>query len=233
MYTAGNTLVTGKQSGATKAHPMTTAATPSEAAFTFHCGTLLLDGRVSIPTRPGHAVVICHPHPEYGGTMDDAVVTTVARSLQTAGVATLRFDFRGVGRSEGRHGGGVAEVDDVRAALDWLAERAPGARLSLAGYSFGAAVALRAGAVDPRPERLAAIALPAAMLDVTFLADCRTPTLFVHGDRDQFSPAAQFEALLARCPAASQVVRIPGADHFLHGDAERVGDSVVRFVTGA
>src|SRR6185503_12466808 len=97
--------------------------------------------------------------------------------------------------------GGVAEVDDVRAALDCLAEHAPGARLAIAGYSFGAAMALRVGAADPRPERLVAIALPAAMLDVDFLADCRKPTLFIHGDRDQFSPTTQLEALLARCPA--------------------------------
>jgi alpha/beta superfamily hydrolase len=165
--------------------------------------------------------------------MDDVLVTGVAENLQVAGIATLRFNFRGVGASEGQHGGGVAEVDDVRAALDWLAERTPGARLALAGYSFGAAMALRAGAVDPRPERLIAIALPAAMLDADFLTDCRRPTLFIHGDRDQFSPAAQLQALLARCPAEKQVVRIPGADHFLYAHAARVGESVARFVTGA
>ena len=87
--------------------------------------------------------------------------------------------------------------------------------------------------VTSAPERVVAIALPAVMLDVTFLADCRTPTLFVHGDRDQFSPAAQFEALLARCPGETQVVRIPGADHFLYAYADRVGEHAVRFVTGS
>jgi alpha/beta superfamily hydrolase len=209
---------------------MTTPA--PETRVSLLCGPLRLDGRASIPTSTRHAVVVCHPHPEYGGTMDDAMVTTVAGSLGAAGIATLRFNFRGVGQSEGRHGAGVAEVDDVRAALDWLAEHAPGARLALAGYSFGAAMALRAAVADPRPERVVAIALPAAMLDVTFLADCRTPTLFVHGDRDQFSPPAQFDALLARCPAETQVVRIPGADHFLYAHADRVGEHVVRFVTG-
>ena len=205
----------------------------SEVPLNFKCGSLLIEGRASTPSGATNAVVLCHPHPEYGGTMDDGIGTTVAASLRTAGIATLRFNFRGVGHSEGRHGGGVGEVDDVRAALDWLAEHAPGARLALAGYSFGAAMALRAAAVDPRPERVVAIALPAAMLDVTFLADCRTPTLFVHGDRDQFSPPAQFEALLARCPAETQVVRIPGADHFLYAYADRVGEHVVRFVTGS
>lgn len=209
---------------------MTTPA--PETRVSLLCGPLRLDGRASIPTSTRQAVVVCHPHPEYGGTMDDAMVTTVAGSLRDAGIATLRFDFRGVGQSEGRHGGGIAEVDDVRAALDWLAEHAPGARLALAGYSFGAAMALRAAAVDPRPERVVAIALPAAMLDVSFLADCRTPTLFVHGDRDQFSPPAQFDALLARCPAEKQVVRIPGADHFLYAYGDRVGEHAVRFVTG-
>jgi len=96
-----------------------------ETPITFACGPLRLEGSVSIPTSPGHAVAVCHPHPEYGGSMDDGIVTTVAHSLQKAGIATLCFNFRGVGRSEGRHGGGVGEVDDVRAALDWLAEHAP------------------------------------------------------------------------------------------------------------
>jgi alpha/beta superfamily hydrolase len=205
----------------------------AETSVTFPCGSLRLEGAAAIPPAATHAVVVCHPHPEYGGTMDDAVVTGVVRSLGAAGVATLRFNFRGVGGSEGHHGGGGAEVDDVRAALDCLGQQAPGAHLALAGYSFGAAVAVRAGVVDPRPERLVAIALPVAMLEATFLADCRTPTLFVQGDRDQFSPVRQFEALVARCPAPTRVVRIPGADHFLHGAAVRVGESVVRFVTGA
>jgi alpha/beta superfamily hydrolase len=205
----------------------------TETPVTFPSGSLRLEGLVAVPTDATRAVVVCHPHPEYGGTMHDAVVTAVARSLGAAGVATLRFNFRGVGASEGLHGGGTAEVDDVRAALDCLAAQAPGTRLALAGYSFGAAVAVRAAVADPRPERLVAIALPAAMLDAAFLAECRTPTLFVQGDRDQFSPVRQFEALVARCPALTRVVRIAGADHFLHGAVDRVGESVVRFVTGA
>jgi len=203
---------------------------PTETRLTFPCGTLSLEGFVAIPAGAAHAVVVCHPHPEYGGTMDDGIVTTVAGHLAAAGIATLRFNFRGVGRSEGRHGGGTAEVDDVRAALDALAERAPGARLALAGYSFGAAVAVRAALADPRAGRVAAIALPTAMLDAGFLDGCRTPTLFVQGDRDQFSPLAGLEALVARCPGPTEVVRIPGADHFLYPAADRVSEDVVRFV---
>ena len=205
--------------------------TMTETPLTFPSGTLRLEGIVAVPPGATGAAVLCHPHPEYGGTMHDAVVGAVGESLRAAGVATLRFNFRGVGRSEGRHGGGVAEVDDARAALDCLAARAPGARLALVGYSFGAAVALRAGAADARPERLVAIALPAAMLEPEFLSGCRTPTLFLHGDRDQFSSAAQLDALRARCPAETEVVRIPGADHFLRGAEGSVGESVVRFVT--
>jgi len=202
----------------------------AETPLTFPCGSLTLEGFATIPAGAAHAVVVCHPHPEYGGTMDDGIVTTVAGHLAAAGIATLRFNFRGVGRSEGRHGGGVAEVDDVRAALDALAERAPGARLALAGYSFGAAVAVRAALADPRAGRVAAIALPTAMLDAGFLDGCRTPTLFVQGDRDQFSPLAGREALVARCPGPTEVVRIHGADHFLYPAADRVSEDVVRFV---
>ena len=205
----------------------------TETPLTVPCGGLRLEGVAAIPAGAAHAVVLCHPHPEYGGTMDDAVVGAVGHHLRAAGVATLRFNFRGGGRSEGRHGGGVAEVDDVRAALDWVAVAAPGARLALVGYSFGSAVALRAAAVDPRPGRVAAIALPAAMLEVGFLAACRTPTLFVHGDRDQFAPAARLDALIAGCPAETEIVRLPGADHFLRGAEGRVAESVARFVTRA
>jgi len=208
-------------------------AAPPETRLTFRSGSLRLEGLAAVPPNATRAVVLCHPHPEYGGSMDDAVVTAVGQRLRAAGIATLRFNFRGVGGSEGEHGGGVAEVDDVRAALDCLAAEVPGTRLALAGYSFGAAVAVRAAASDPRAERLVAIALPAAMLEPNFLAECRTPTLFVHGDRDQLSPPAQLDALLARCPADTQVVRIPGADHFLYGAADRVGESAVRFLTDA
>jgi alpha/beta superfamily hydrolase len=203
----------------------------AESSLTFPCGSLSLEGCAAIVAGAAHAVVVCHPHPEYGGTMDDGIVVTVVRHLAAAGVATLRFNFRGVGRSEGRHGGGTAEVDDVQAALDALAERVPSARLALAGYSFGAAVAVRAAVADSRVRRVGAIALPTAMLDGGFLAACRTPTLFVQGDRDQFSPPAQLEALVARCQGPTEMVRISGADHFLYPAADRVGEHVVRFVT--
>jgi alpha/beta superfamily hydrolase len=184
----------------------------TETALTFPSGPLRLEGVAAIPAGATRAVVLCHPHPEYGGTMDDAVVGAVGHHLGAAG---------------------VAEVDDVRAALDCLAAQAPAARLALVGYSFGAAVALRAGAVDPRPERVVAIALPAVMLEAGFLSGCRTPTLFVHGDRDQFCPTARLDALLAECAAETEVTRLAGADHFLRGAETRVGDAVVRFVTRA
>ena len=210
----------------------TPAMAAAEVPLTFPAGSLRLEGYAAVPAGAADAIVVCHPHPEYGGTMDDGIVTAVARSLAAAGIATLRFNFRGVGRSEGRHGGGSAEVDDVRAALDCLAGQAPGARLALAGYSFGAAVAVRAAGMDTRVDRVAAIALPAAMLDAGFLAECRTRLLLVHGDRDQFAPMAQLEAMLARCPAPTEVECLAGADHFLYPVVDRIGARVVRFVTG-
>ena len=212
----------------TALRPMT-----AETPLAFPCGALSLEGAAAIPAGAAHAVVVCHPHPEYGGTMADGIVTTVVDHLAAAGIATLRFNFRGVGRSGGRHGGGTAEVDDVRAALDALAARAPAARLALAGYSFGAAVAVRAALADARAGRVVAIALPTAMLDAGFLDGCRTPALFVQGDRDQFSPLAGLEALVARCPGPTEVIRIPGADHFLYPAADRVSEHVVRFVAAA
>lgn len=219
-------MATSSYARYTTLRPMT-----AETPLTFPCGALSLEGVAAIPAGAAHAIVVCHPHPEYGGTMDDGIVTTVSGRLAAAGIATLRFNFRGVGRSGGRHGGGVAEVDDVRAALDALAERAPAARLALAGYSFGAAVAVRAALADARARRIAAIALPTAMLDAEFLDGCRAPMLLVQGDRDQFSPLARLEALVAHCPGPTEVVRIPGADHFLYAAVDRVAEHVVRFLT--
>src|SRR5262245_47291491 len=106
---------------------------------------LRLEGMLAVSSGAIAAVVICHPHPQYGGDMDNSIVRLVADHLQQAGVATLRFNFRGVGDSEGRYGAGVGEADDARAAVALLRERARVSQVTLAGYSFGAMVALRAG----------------------------------------------------------------------------------------
>src|SRR6185295_8845408 len=117
----------------------------TETTVTIAAGDVRLEGRLAVPAGATRGAVVCHPHPQYGGTMDNNVVVAVTDALRAAGLATLRFNFRGVGSSEGRHGGGAAEVGDAHAALAHL--RAAGIEdVALVGYSFGAAVAARAAA---------------------------------------------------------------------------------------
>ncbi|MFN2426941.1 MAG: alpha/beta fold hydrolase [Candidatus Binatia bacterium] len=118
----------------------------SESIFRFRAGDVELDGRISIPPGAAQGCVICHPHPLYGGDMNNSVVVAVAGALAAAGVATLRFDFRGVGRSGGSHGGGAPEVEDARAAVDALAAATGLTSVAIAGYSFGSLIALRVAA---------------------------------------------------------------------------------------
>lgn len=161
--------------------------------------------------------------------MRNRVVRAVVEALGRSGVATLRFDFRGVGESDGGHAGGAGEAEDASAAVGFVAERLAAARITLAGYSFGAAVALRAGRRHPRVERLVAIAPPLGMIDPASLAACGKPALFLAGDRDPFCEWTALERL-ARGVSGATLRRLAGADHFLGGVESRAGEEVVRFV---
>jgi uncharacterized protein len=202
-----------------------------EETVRFVGGGSSLEGRLALPPGARRGAVVCHPHPQYGGDMDNPVVLATTQALQDAGVATLRFNFRGVGASEGRYGGGFAEADDARAAVTCLRETLSGAVISLGGYSFGAMVALLAGHDRTDVERLFAIALPATMFDATPIEQSNKPKLFLLGDRDQYCPYPAMEALVARLVGENSLVRIAGADHFLLGLEERVGADVARFVS--
>jgi len=142
----------------------------------------------------------------------------------------LRFNFRGTGRSEGDHDEGRGERDDACAAVALLAERSGASDLALAGYSFGAMMALAAGAEDARVGRLVAIAPPIASFDLSFLAACRRPTLFIAGDRDPYCPIDRLERTLAAIAEPHELVRLPGIDHFFAGAESEVARHVVRFV---
>jgi alpha/beta superfamily hydrolase len=185
-----------------------------------------------VPADARAAAVVCHPHPLYGGTMDSNVVLGVVEALGYAGIASLRFNFRGVGASEGSYGEGDGEVRDVTGAAACLRGRVEGAEMALVGYSFGAVAALRAGASGAAATRMVGIAPPLATMDLGFLGICAVPLLLVAGDRDSYcSPdalAAQAEALGQR--AATAVV--PGADHFFYGHERAVGLLVRRFLRG-
>ena len=172
-----------------------------------------------------HAAVVCHPHPLYGGTLHNKVVFHAMKALNSFGFPVLRFNFRGAGLSEGEHAGGIGEVEDVRAALDWL-EHEFTLPVIFAGFSFGAAVGLRAAYSSNRVDALIALGLPAVTIsvdtqdrvyDFEFLRDCNKPKLFVSGSRDQFGPPGKLEALVNTFADPKKLVRIEAGDHFFEG----------------
>ncbi len=202
-----------------------------ETRLTVASGPLDLEGVLHTPTGSGPfpAVVVCHPHPQYGGDMDNNVVLAVVRGAVARGIAALRFNFRGVGRSAGTFDGGRGEQDDVRAALACAAARpeVDAARLGLAGYSFGAVMAALAA-----EERVRALALIAPPLTATDLGDRLTgfqgPLLLLAGEQDQFCPADALRRLADRCRA--ELALVPGVDHFWFGQERRVEERVSDFL---
>jgi alpha/beta superfamily hydrolase len=189
-----------------------------------------------------HAAVVCHPHPLFGGTLHNKVVFHTMKALNGFGFPVLRFNFRGAGLSAGEHDGGSGEVDDVRAALDWL-EREYQLPLIFAGFSFGAAVGMRASFDDPRVQALIGVGAPVApvaadaeeprVYTFEFLRDCTKPKLFVSGARDRFGPRAKLQALEASIPEPKKLVVIEGADHFFEGRLRELRDSIEGWVRDA
>ena len=186
-----------------------------------------------------HAALVCHPHPLFGGTLHNKVVFHAMKALNSFGFPVLRFNFRGAGLSQGEHDHGRGEVDDVRTALDWLdAEfRLP---LIFAGFSFGAAVGLRAACPDVRVKALISLGTPVAPVasaeemprtyTFDFLRDCPKPKLFVSGARDQFAPRARLEELVASVPEPKKLVVIDGADHFFEGRLRELRETIEAWV---
>jgi uncharacterized protein len=172
-------------------------------------------------SQPTHTALVCHPHPLGGGTLHNKVVFHTMKALHGFGMPVLRFNFRGTGLSEGEHDEGRGEVDDTRTVLDWLA-REFSLPVVFAGFSFGAAVGLRACYDDARVPALIALGTPVGAVegrtyDFSFLADCPKPKLFLSGDRDQYGPRTKLEALVTSLPEPVKLTLIPGADHFFAG----------------
>ena len=167
-----------------------------------------------------HAALVCHPHPLYGGTVHNKVVYHAMKTLHAFGFPVLRFNFRGAGLSEGEHDHGLGEVDDVRAALDWLDSEFH-LPIIFCGFSFGAATGLRAACADDGVVGLISLGTPVAIEGRAymygFLSDCTKRKLFVSGSRDQFSPQENLTSLVAIAPEPKELVTIEGADHFFEG----------------
>jgi alpha/beta superfamily hydrolase len=177
-----------------------------------------------------HAAVVCHPHPLYGGTLHNKVVFHAMKALNQFGFPVLRFNFRGAGLSHGEHDSGQGEVEDVHIALDWL-EREFHLPLIFAGFSFGAAVGLRAACPDPRVTAAIALGTPISPVedrsyDYGFLQACAKPKLFVSGSRDQFASKAKLEALVSTLPEPKKLVIIEAADHFFEGRLREMREAI-------
>ncbi len=167
------------------------------------------------------AAVVCHPYPPAGGSLHNKVVYNAAKAITSLGFPTLRFNFRGVGRSAGVFDYGQGEQDDVRAAVAWVDQNLA-LPVLLVGFSFGAYVGLRATCDDPRVRLRVGLGLPVRPIagrDYTFdfLATCPGPLLFISGDHDEFCPIPELEAVLGSLPGANEMNVISGADHFFGG----------------
>ena len=201
----------------------------SEAPITIAVsGGVVLAGRVMVPSGARTGVVLCHPHPLYGGDMENPVVVRAAEVCREAGLATLRFDFRGVGASTGAFDEGRGEQDDLLAAFDHLLGRLPPhADVAVAGYSFGAAIAGQAAM--RRPVAGVALIAPAlamaALANFEALATFARPLLVVAGTADRYCPLEALERLAAALPKAT-IRTVDGADHFFLGKLFPLGEIV-------
>ena len=186
------------------------------------------------PSTP-YAAVVAHPHPLFGGTLHNKVVFHAMKALNGFGFPVLRFNFRGTGLSEGEHDHGIGEADDVRTALDWV-DREFQLPMVFAGFSFGAAVGLRAACDDSRVKAAIGLGLPVAPIDgrsydFSFLASCMKPKLFVSGDRDQFGTPVQLEKVIETVADPKKLILIPGADHFFEGRLSEMREAVAGWVS--
>jgi alpha/beta superfamily hydrolase len=175
---------------------------------------------------PPLAAVVCHPHPVFGGTLHNKVVYQAAKSLDALGLPVLRFNFRGAGRSQGKHDRGEGELGDVRAALNFLSREYPGVPLLLAGFSFGCWVGLRVGCQDSRVDSLIGMGTPLNNSDFSFLHSCSKPKLFVQGSRDEHGDAEKLRGLVESLPGEKRLVVVPEADHFFAGKLGHLGSAI-------
>lgn len=204
--------------------------------LTIDSGGLAIEGMLHLPkdsTEKVPGIVICHPHPRYGGDMHNNVVLGLTERLTKDGFAVLRFNFRGVGGSEGVFDWGGGETDDADAALETLSLRdeVDGSRIGIAGYSFGAAVAIQSATDSTTAHAVAAIACPAPQFRAFSGMELLQPKLFVLGDHDHNFPVDQFRFLCRRFADPRQSEVISGADHFFRGHEPTLAQMTSEFFT--
>jgi len=171
---------------------------------------------------PRAAAVMCHPHPLFGGTLKNNVVFRAARGLNQAGLAVLRFNFRGVERSEGVHDGQGGEVEDLGAALDWLAAQHPGLPLWAGGFSFGARTAAERATRDARIQRVVLVALPVRKFDCSFLREVTQPGYVLMAGEDEYGTLPELRERFPEAARTLELDEVPGVGHFFEGQTQEV-----------
>lgn len=175
-----------------------------------------LQALTAVPDSVKGVGVICHPHPLYGGTMRNKVVHYLSRTLNELGIATVRFNFRGVEKSAGEYAEGGGEQEDCRAVIDWARDWQPERPLWLAGFSFGAYIALRV-ARDAEADRLITVAPPVSIFSFQDIALPTTPWLLIQGMSDEVVPADKVIEWARQCRPQPEIVTLDGVSHFFHG----------------
>jgi alpha/beta superfamily hydrolase len=204
-----------------------------ETRVTFPSSELLLEGILATPPGAGPfpAVIVCHPHPLYGGTMDSNVVCALTERLTQAAFVSFRFNFRGVGGSQGEFTQGIREPADVEAAISFVSKlkEVDPQRIGLAGYSAGAGFALPVGSDDARIKALAAVSPPLDMFDFEFLKNCPKPKFLISGDKDDLISAHEFLEFCRSLPEPKECETIAGADHFWWRYESQLAAEVIAF----
>jgi uncharacterized protein len=186
-----------------------------------------LEALLDMPTGgPRAAAVFAHPHPQFGGTMHTKAVYQSAKALARIGVAVVRFNFRGVGRSAGSFDAGPGEMDDFRAGLAFVHDRYPGLPLWAAGMSFGSWVALTVGAEDPRVTLLLGVAAPVDRYDFAPVKQSDKPKFLIHGEEDELISIKDVRRLYSELKEPKELVVIPDANHLFEGKTAEVGEAV-------
>lgn len=203
----------------------------------FPCGNLFLEGALSWPQGAGPfaAVVVCHPHPLYGDTMDNNVVLAVCQALCRESMVAFRFNFRGVGGSQGALADGFGDPEDVKAAISYVSamENIDPGRIGLVGYSFGGGVALRVAPQDERVQAVAAISASLTPSSLGLLRGYAKPKLLVCGSSDHLVPSQELQRLADELPEPKKCQVISGADHFWMGYEGEVAATVASFLAEA
>lgn len=175
---------------------------------------------------PREIALVCHPHPQHGGTMHNKVVYRLARGLRRSGCVVLRFNYRGVNLSEGTYDDGRGETEDARAALDWLRAQYPTLPYTLAGFSFGSRVVLRLGCTLPDVRRIIAAGFPTIYTDRSYLLGCTVPRIFIHSTRDEHGPRPDLEQMVEELPPPKNLIWVEAEDHFFKGALDQFEQAV-------